>query len=90
MSRHSGKQGRTLSSPGSMSTLLAALSLAAGLSSTGCAHGRMGIVECPKPSPLVSVELERMMLSWDGYNYEELLVWIGEIERHCAAISEAL
>ena len=90
MKQHSRSPGNLLRLHGNTLRVRAALSIVALGLLIGCAHGRTEVVECPAPSPGVSVELHDMMLSGDGYLYDDLLVWIGEIERHCSAVSLAL
>ena len=56
----------------------------------GCANGQREVIECPIPSEGVVLELNDMTLeaylSGNRYRYDDLLVWIGEIERHCSAV----
>ena len=56
-----------------------------------CAHGRIvDPIECPAPSLGVADELQDMLLGGDGVKYDDLLIWIGEIERHCSAVASSV
>ena len=97
MRQPSRRRVNLLNLAGSISWALAGLFTLAVGSLTGCAHGRSVVIECPRPSPGVSVDLMNIMLvngtvsdSSDAYLYDDLLVWVGEIGRHCAAVSESL
>ena len=75
---------------GSLTRKLAGPLLAGQILFVGCATGPISdLPPCPVPSYMATSELSMMYLSGTSLLYEDLILWIGEIERYCSAIRES-
>jgi len=64
--------------------------LAAPILFVACASGRgVNVPNCPPPSPKVVLELSEIMTPTIDGRYDNLVLWVSEIERYCAALKNS-